>query len=310
MWRTVWLLSALGPLLWCALPDVAVQGEVWAVRVVDYTPGSGIQQQWGTGLMYSNPLAALNGPSGLTGETYAGWPNVLSPFSPAYEVDEAVQIGDGGSLTLQLAAFALPDGTPAPELGVITNVGLMDSGWPNGIPAFPAVVFGADEAIVSVSADGAHFVALNNGEPIRFELPAVYYLDAGPYDTSPGTVVADFGKPFTPAGGLNAFNGLASYSDVLAVFAGSGGGTWLDLDQAGLPQVGYVRFEDPADGDPFEVDAVVVANSAVGAAVPEPPAGLLAVCAFAAWAAICTLPRGGAAYLKAALRGRRGVIRF
>lgn len=291
MCRVVWLLSALGLLLGCALPAAPLQAEVWAVRVVDYTPGTGIQQQWGTGLSYDNPLAALGGPDGVTGETYAGWPNVLSPFSPAYEVDEIVQIGDGGSLTLQLAAFAIPDGTPAPELGVITNVGLMDTDWPNGVPANPAVAFGADEAIVSVSADGVHFVALNAGQPIRFELPAVYSFDAGPYATSPGAVVADFGQPFTPVGGLSAFDGLTSYADVLGVFAGSGGGTWLDLDQAGLAQVGYVRFDDPADGDPFEIDAVVVAHSAVGAPVPEPPAGLLLACAFAALGAIYSLRR-------------------
>ncbi len=279
MWRTVWLLVVLGLLLWCALPAVPTRAEVWAVHVVDYTPGTGIQQQWGTGLSYDNPLAALGSPDGLTGETHAGWPNVLSPFSPAYEVDEVVQIGDGGSLTLQLAAFAVPDGTPAPELGVITNVGLMDTDWPNGIPADPAVAFGADEAVVSVSADGVQFVALNGGRPIRFDLPAVYYLDAGPYDASPGSVVADFGQPFTPAGGLSAFDGLAGYADVLAVFAGSGGGTWLDLDQSGLAQVGYVRFDHPADGDPFEVDAVVVADSAVGVPVPEPSAASLAAIA-------------------------------
>jgi len=287
MWRTVWTWAAVGVLLWCAMPAAPIQAEVWATRVVDYTPGTGIQQQWGTTLFYDDPQTALGKPDDVTGETHAGWPNVLGPFSPAYEVDEVVQIGDGGSLTLQLGAFAVPDGSPAPELGVITNVGLMDTSWPDGIPGNPAAAFGVDAAVVSVSADGVQFVALNGGQPIQFDLPAVYYLDAGPYDTAPGVLESDFGLPFTPPGGLSAFDGLAGYADVLAVFGGSGGGTWLDLDQAGLSQVGYVRFDDPEDGDPFEVDAVVVADSAVGAPVPEPSGLALAVLALGAFAAAC-----------------------
>jgi len=294
MWRTVWTLSALGLLLWCAMPAVPSEAEVWATHLVDYTPGTGIQQQWGTSLSYDNAQAALGAPDGLTGETYAAWPNVLSPFNPAYEVDEIVQIGDGGSLTVQLGAFAVPDGSPSPELGVITNVALMDTSWPNGSPGDLAAVLGADSAVVSVSADGVQFVPLNGGQPILFDLPAVYYLDSGPYDSAAGSVGADFGLPFTPTGGLSVFDGLADYADVLAVFGGSGGGTWLDLDQAGLSQIGYVRFDDPQDGDPFEVDAVVVADSAVGVPVPEPSSVVLAALAFGVLGLVCARRRAQA----------------
>jgi MYXO-CTERM domain-containing protein len=96
--------------------------------------------------------------------------------------------------------------------------------------------------------------------------------------------VADFGKPFTPAGGLAAFDGL-DWNGVLGVLNGSGGGTWLDLSAAGLPQVGYIRLSVPVSGTGanFEVDAVVIANGKVGPAigggstVPEPAIGLIAL---------------------------------
>jgi MYXO-CTERM domain-containing protein len=120
-------------------------------------------------------------------------------------------------------------------------------------------------------------------------MPANYYANATSYNVAPPdpAVLADFGQPFTPAGGLSAFDGK-NFADVLAVLGGSGGGTWVDLSVTGLTQVGYVRFSVADDGDAltglnFELDAVSVANGKVGAPVAggaapvAEPAGLAAL---------------------------------
>ena len=60
----------------------------------------------------------------------------------------------------------------------------------------------------------------------------------------------------------------------------SGGGTWLDLSTTGLTQVGYVQFLVDDDNNPntnqrFALDALSIANGAIGAPTPEPATGLL-----------------------------------
>ena len=192
---------------------------------------------------------------------------------PSYEI---VSIGEGGHLELQLENYV--NVGPGLDLGVISNVALMDSAWPNGVAGNPAATFGDDPATVEVSANGADWVSL--GE-MTFNMPANYYANAPAYNVDPpaSPQVADFGKPFDPAGGLSAFDGL-NFAQALTLLDGSGGGTWLDLSATGLTQVGYIRFSVADDVDPntnlnFEVDAVCIANDKVGvpvgaAPVPEP----------------------------------------
>jgi len=161
---------------------------------------------------------------------------------------------------------------------VIPNAGLIDTDFPGGTTGDPASSFGANSAVVEVSEDGQTYVPLAGGTPIDFDMPSIFYLNAGPYDSAPpaNPTLADFGIPFDPAGGLSAFDDK-TYTEIVDLFAGSGGGTWLDLSATGLTRVGYVRFSVPIDGDSgndasrtFELDSVVVANNAVGPAVPEP----------------------------------------
>jgi len=245
------LAAALGAM--AVTPSAA--GVTFADQVVQYDPGS-------DSVSLNSPAAALGSPDDITGENL-GFPNVLSPFSPAFESDELVQISSGGSLTLRLERFIeVGDGL---DLGVIENVGLIDAKFPDGTTTDPVGTFGNSAATVEVSKDGIDFVSLGQ---ITFDLPANFYLNAGPFDTvapdSPQT--ADFGKPFD--GQLSDFDGKASYADVLAVLDGSGGGTWLDLSSTGLTQVGYIRFSNPTNT--LEIDAVVIANGKEGALVPEP----------------------------------------
>jgi hypothetical protein len=248
-----------------------------AAAVVSYTSG-------GANAAFQSPSAALGAPDGVTGENaaasnYYGFPNVLSPFSPAYQGDELVQIGEGGQLTLRLGRYV--NVVPGKSLGVVSNVSLVDSDFTDntGTNGPTASTFGGGRAVVRVSPDGANWVSL--GE-VTFDLPALYYANAGAYDAAgpANPITTDFGKPFE--GTLRSFDGK-DWAGTVAAFAAigggySGGGTWLDLSGTGLAQVGFVQFLVPDDGNAgtanrFAVDSVSIANGFAGASVPE-PAGL------------------------------------
>ena len=244
---TVWVVSLSWP--------TSIHAAFFADLVVSYVPGAGV-----TAL--NHPSAAIGSPYSITGEEIA-FPNVLSPMNPAFEPGQVVQIGNGGHITLRLGHFALL--TSGPEIGVINNVGLIDMNFPSGTATNPAAAFGDDTARVEVSEDGLVWVDLG---AMLFNLPANFYINAGPFDTMPPTspLLANFGKPFT--GSLSTFDGL-NYSAILAALDGSGGGTWLDLSGTGLNQIGYIRFSlDENATTTFELDAVVIANNAVGPMLP------------------------------------------
>jgi len=240
----------------------AVHAAVYATEVVSYAPGTAPSD-------YRDPTSALGSPDGLTGESFPPFANVLSPFSPAYEADEIVVVGDGGQLTLKLGA-AVQVGCGR-EIGVISNVGVMDvAGWPDppaSTATDPAQFFGGGIGEVLVSQDGISFVSLGL---IDFNMPANYYTDVGAYSNVRGTETADFGSPFiaSPAD----FDGK-TYEQMKQLLSGSGGGTWIDLSPSGLSEVNYIRFvvaDDGIAGTYLPIDAVMVSNFAV----PEPGAML------------------------------------
>lgn len=233
-----------------------------AVEVVSYTPGNG------TSPTLRSPGAAL----GLPGPTVPGsfgYPaSNFNPFTPHWSGDHIVQVGFGGGITLRLERFVTVS-PAAPELGVWENVFLVQQGAP-GTATDPAVAAGADTCAVEVSADGLSFVPAGTFTFNRF---GNYWVDSPGPTAAGGTVLADFGAPFT--GALAGFDGLA-YADVLAQLAGTGGGTWLDLDAAGLSQVGWVRFTGVASGQTLELDAVAINSALAGpTTAPEPSVALL-----------------------------------
>ncbi len=266
MFRVSSLVAAAGLL---TIPSAGLSA-VHADRVESYFAGSAST--------FVNASAALGAPDGLTGENpfasnYFGYPNVLSPFSPAYQDDEIVQVGAGGHLTLRLGRYVIPQ-AGSPEIGVIENVGIMGAGTTGGV----VELLGVDSAFVEVSEDGIHWVGLNgiaSPTEVTFDMPAIYYNNAEPFDLSAPSSpeLADFGIPFAPVGGVDAFANKETYSEIVDVFGGSGGGTWLDISDTGLARVGYIRFSLPEDADwTFDLDSVSVAHNAVGAVVPEPGA--------------------------------------
>lgn len=226
-----------------------------------------------------NPQAALGQPGRVAGAgtQFAG---ILSPFNPHYEDNQIVQLGEGGSITLQLARFAVTT-SQTPEIGIFTNTGISDTSWPAGIAGdnleLPGATFGIDSALLEVSDDGANWINLGL---IRFDQPSSAFTNAAsPYQSDPaGLIPADFGMPHN--------NTLADYSGqhwaaIQGLMGNSAGGTWIDLDSTGLSQVGWLRLSLANDGNEntllqFELDAVSIASLATGGfVIPEPSVSAL-----------------------------------
>jgi len=267
----------------------------FAGEVVDYDAGASPAMRWYFNSSWqfikavplTNPVGALGKPNGYVSEPYDPPGAIVSVFSPQANPGRIVSIGEGGHLTLRLQNYAIVGA--GVEIGLFTNVSLIDSDWPNGQAGTPAEAWSVDGVTVEVSADGSDWVSLG---PIAPDMPTSAWTDApGPFaaDTA-GLTEADFSAPFTAV--LSDFDGLA-YTDIQALLGGSAGGYWLDLSPTGLSEVGYIRFIVPDDGDEetdlnFELDAVSVAAGHIGPPVPEPTS-----MALLALAGTCLLRRRG-----------------
>lgn len=248
----------------------------YAASVVAYTVGNGAAAG------FDQPESALGAPARFTG--VGVFPGAVTAFNPPFLPTEVVSIGEGGSITLALANFLLPQAGGA-ELGVFTNVGLIETDFPHGQAGSPLSAtegtFGADRAILEVSANGTDWFSLSEQ---WFDVPTIGYSDViDPFATDAGQAPSDFSQPF--AGALADLAELKYHdpaaNDILDVFNGSGGGTWVDLSQTGIAQIGWLRFSVPDDGNDathnkFDLDAVSIASSAIGPAVPEPATWVLA----------------------------------
>jgi hypothetical protein len=272
-------------------PRAAAQ---YAEQVVSYSAGSTPAIEFDSQLPYDLSASALGQPERFTGE--GSYPSVVSPFSPPYSLNEIVSVGEGGELTLRLSHFAVPQ-ADAPEIGVFTNVGILDSDYPNGLAGSPPFALGTDAAEVSVSEDGLAWISLGS---VTFDIPMNGYTDlTTPFADSPGSSLSDFQTPFT--GMLSDFAGLTYYdaggNGMLDLLDGSGGGTWLDISATGLSKVGYVRFAVADDLNEavklnFELDAVSVSHAAMGLrTVPEPTSLALAGLALAMLPTFLRRPR-------------------
>jgi len=237
--------------------------DPWADRVVAYDPGTTAMPG------YTDPTTALGPPERFTGESL--YPAVVSIFNPPWETNELVSIGEGGFLTLEFFEPITDDADHPFDVDLILfgNGGFMDDDWPNGRIGSPPVMFGTDALRVSVSADGVDFIEL--GEFVEGVFPTQGYLDSGPYDEQPGDRPTDFTRPVNPALTADDFAGLG-YTDALALYDGSGGGTPIDIAAAGLEFVRFVRIDVLDDGNAntslnAEIDAL--------ATVPEPATGVM-----------------------------------
>jgi hypothetical protein len=237
----------------------------WAAQVVAYNPGTGVDPA------YTNPAAALGEPTRFTG--VGVYPGAVTPFNPAWMPGEIVTIGPGGSLTVQFARPVSND--PLNPFGIdfliFGNAGYIDSSFPSGIAGG---MFGVGGGIIEVSASGSQWFTMP-GVTADSAFPTLGYLDVSdPYATIPGSVLSDFTRPVDP--GFIAQG--RTYAEILAGYAGSGGGTGVDIGTVGLAEIMFVRISNPATAHVnVDIDAFAIVTPIPG------PAGIGLLALAAGW---------------------------
>lgn len=225
--------------------DAAWGSDPFADTLIDYEAGS-------------NPVSGFDAPSTVLGspERFSGeglFESVVSVFSGPFMPHEIVSIGAGGWLTVEFDEPVTDD--PANPWGVdlliFGNAFFIDDDFPNGVVGG---LFGSAVGVVEVSEDGRRWVTVRGASAVGL-YPTQGWLDAGPYDATPGSVPTDFTLPVNPSLTLRDFLGT-SLESVLSLYAGSGGGTGIDLADAGVTSCRFVRVSLPADAaEPMQIDA-------------------------------------------------------
>ena len=231
------------------------QTDPFADAVIDYTAGVGANPG------FDDPAAALGSPTRITapGNPFGG---PVTPFQAPFGPGELVTVGAGGSLTV---AFDEP----------ITD----DAANPFGIDllvfgnAFFVLDFSSGTATgdtfgeagrIEVSADGVDFFAV----PDVFadgDFPTLGFQDTDePFPSSPGSIPTDFTRPVDPTFDPTAM----TTAQIVAAYAGSGGGAGVDIGSVGLSEVSFVRIINDAPGDSGV--AAQIDGFADVSAVPEP----------------------------------------
>ena len=218
-----------------ALASVACAVDPWADSVVSYAPGSGP----GPGLTLA--ASALGEPARFSPNSNPEWAAVVSPFSPAYLPEHIVSLGTGGSLVVSFAEPVVNDASNpyGIDLLVFGNAGMQDPSWPAGVTN--GQMFGDGRGVIEVSTNGTTWFTV----PVLADSmhPTLAFNDVtNGYSNAPGTVHSDFTRPVNPA--FSIANGM-TMTDILAGYAGSGGGTGVDIGAAGLASVSFVRITNP-----------------------------------------------------------------
>ena len=260
-WRRLAAACTIGACLPILLPPQAHAQH--ATTVVSYDPGADPDPG------YTDPAAALGEPTRVTGKI-AGFPGPVTPFNPAFDVNELVSVGLGGHLTLAFDEPVTndPRNPYGIDLLVFANTGFIDLDFPNGLAGG---LFGADGGTIELSADGDTWITLD--EIPDAPLPTLGYLDLdGPYDPEPGTIETDFTRPVDPA--FDWMN--ATWNDILVAYDGAGGGVGIDIGAYALDAVSYIRFTNTTD------DGLAPDIDAVADVAPVPAPAPVAVIALAA----------------------------
>jgi len=217
--------------------------DPWADHVVSYVPGAVNDPE------FVKPEVTLGSPERYTGEGV--YPAAITPFNPAWRPNEIVSIGAGGSLVLRFDEPVMDDAMNpfGIDLLVFGNAGFAGSGFP--VVAGP--LFGASRnGLIEVSQDGLTWIAVPGIQPDGL-FPTLGYLDhTDPFATETGQVPSDFTRPVDP---LFSATGL-TMTQVVAGYAGSGGGAGIDLGALGLSSASYVRLTHTGLSGDFQLDAV------------------------------------------------------
>jgi hypothetical protein len=231
----------------------ALGADPWADRVVSYTPGADV------GVGYDDASRALGMPTRVNffGDT-------VTPFNTPYWSTDLVTVGRGGSLTVAFDE-AVTDDALNPfgiDLLIFANQFYVTNGQGRVAGLF------SEGGSIELSADGNTWTLLT-GLSAESGFATNGFVDTIDleFGSDAGTIATDFTRPVDPA--FDPF-GLTR-QQVVAGYAGSGGGLGIDLAAWGLSEVRYVRITnaDDAAGTP-DIDGF-----ADVAAVPPP--GVLCV---------------------------------
>ncbi len=235
------------PVILALLARLAAAGDdPHADQWLAYDPGSNPAPG------YTDPGVAVGSPERFTGEGV--FPGVVSVFNPPFGTDEIVSIGGGGHLVVSFDTPVTDD--PRNPFGidliVFGNAGFVDDSFPNGTVGG---LFGDDGGVIEVSPDGSTWFVIANVDA-NGPFPTIGWLDAGPYDSEPGTKPADFTRPVDPSLPIVGFLGLTN-SEVAMLYGGSGGGAGVDIATVGLSAICCVRIvnADTPETPNIEIDA-------------------------------------------------------
>ena len=241
----------------------------WADHVINYVPGSGIGNDFVSGQPFSESSVVLGEPTRITSPD--SFPSPVSPVNGPFRSYEVVTVGQGGSLTVKFDEPVADD--PLNPFGidllVFGNSFLTGGFFSDPVNGTASGVFAGGGA-VAVSADGTNFVPVAGSVDGLF--PTNAYADlADPFASLPGAVPSDFTRPVDPA-----FNPIGkTLAQIVAGYAGSGGGLGIDLAPTGLSSISFVRVTNGAGaGITGEIDAFADVR-----AVPEPSGCALATLA-------------------------------
>jgi len=228
-----------------ACATAATADNPFAHEVISYDAGSPEPQ-------LVDPSVVLGSPTRMTGLGID--PGVVSVFNPPWSDTDIVSIGPGGHLVIRFETPVVdhPNNPFGIDLLIFGNTGFIDVSYPQGIVGG---LFGNDGGLVELSADGENWVLVQDAKADGL-FPTQGYLDSGPFDEQPGSVLSDFTKPVDPALALDDFVGL-DHAQVLELYNGSGGGAGIDIASTGLSEISYVRISNPAgSGVSVEIDAL------------------------------------------------------
>lgn len=246
-------------------------GDPWADSIIAFEPGNGSAPG------FDDPTAALGEPSRMTGFASTD-AEAVTPFNAPYNAGQIVSLGAGGVLTVQFDEPVEDD--PANPFGidliVFGNTFFASGG--SGICGSPCGAF-TEGGMVEVSADGETWHPLPGMADGLW--PTNGWADlSDPFSVEAGVEPANFTRPVDPALALADFDGL-DYSQIQALYDGSGGGAGFDIAPTGLAAISYVRITNPEGFDSPEIDgladvAAVFAGDVTGDGVVD-LADLLAV---------------------------------
>ena len=222
---------------------------------------------------YDDANGVLGSPDPMT----AAWPSgieAVTIFNQPWGADtndwgsdQLFSFGPGGFIEVRFDAPV--DDDPLNPYGVdlivFGNAGFLGADWPATTCTDPAGLFSDGLGTITVSQDGSTWVGV--GPPADALFPTTGWTDAA------HSTASDFLRPVNPGLTLSSFNGLTE-SQALSLYAGSGGGTGVDLAGTGFDWIRYVRVTNTNAEGNVDVDAF-----ADVAMAPEP--GMLVLGALA-----------------------------